>query len=85
MSTAHPHNHHQRRPDWAMHKHQTQLDPRPFFIERGSTVRVRQRALRKCQQMAFFVARPHYTGVLSDPQPVPRICPQGSKLTLFLA
>jgi len=31
------------RPDWAMHTNNT-LDLRPFFIERGSTVRVRQRA-----------------------------------------
>src|SRR6266480_1072916 len=36
-----------------MHEHQTQLDARPFFIERGSTVRVRQRALQnRCKYVA---------------------------------
>jgi hypothetical protein len=37
-----------------MHKNNT-LDLRPFFIERGSTVRVRQRALQKRRKRALFV------------------------------
>jgi hypothetical protein len=35
--------------------HERALDERPFFIERGSTVRVRQRALTKCLQIGFLV------------------------------
>jgi hypothetical protein len=45
------------------------------MVRRGSTVRVRQRASQKGQQMAFLLPRwPTYIA-RSVPQPVPRICP----------
>ena len=40
---------------------------------------------RKRQQMAFFVAGRDYAGVLTDPQPVAKICPQRPKLTMLSA
>jgi hypothetical protein len=35
--------------------------------------------------MAFLVASTRYDHDLSDPQPVPKTCPQGSSPSLFLA
>jgi hypothetical protein len=35
--------------------------------------------------MAFFVVLTRYEGLLTDPQPVPKMGPQGSSLSVFLA
>jgi hypothetical protein len=34
--------------------------------------------------MAFFVASPRYDRFSSDPQPVPKVCPQRSRPSVFL-
>src|SRR5438128_1178481 len=53
------------------------LDNRPFFIERGSTVRVRQRASRKASKWPFLLPqRPKYTAralLNLSPRSVPNI------------
>jgi hypothetical protein len=49
-----PHHHHPALGPRANRPPNSQLDPRPSFIERGSTVRIRQRALQKPRKSGLF-------------------------------